>query len=105
MTTQRFKELIKEAIREELPLILMEYQQRTPTKFNQPQPQSNENLLEVRNNLKNKMASLFDDIPKSSSIPTSPMAPEPTGNPYLSLLQETAQNMSAQDVAGIRNLG
>ena len=99
MNTKQFKDLIKEAIREELPLILMEYQQRPQTKFTSPS--NNGEILEVRNSLKNKMANLFEN-----NAPESPNLIKEEGvNPYLSLLQETANNMTAQDLVGLRNLG
>jgi len=113
MNAEQFKKIIKqcikEAIREELPLVLMEYQQRPtsapvitesmkPLFMNDP-----EETNVVRNELKNKMSYLFGMEPQPKQ--QTAVVAEEGGNPYLSLLAETANNMSAQDIAGLRNMG
>ncbi len=113
MNAEQFKKVIKqcikEAIREELPLVLMEYQQRptsAPVITENMKPlfmQDDNEVKAVRSQIKNKMSDLFgmEQQPKQQAVDTA----EEGGNPYLSLLAETANNMSAQDIAGLRNMG
>lgn len=116
MNAQLFKKLIKqcvkEAMREELPLVLMEYQQRKPavpviTEDMKPLfMQDPEETTTVRNELKNKMANLFGlDEPKPQSIPGIVNEEQTASNPYLSFIADSAKNMSPQDLAGLRNMG
>lgn len=116
MNAQLFKKLIKqcvkEAMREELPLVLMEYQQRKPaapviTEDMKPLFMSNpEETTIVRNEIKNKMSNLFGlDEPKSQSIPGMVNEEQAPANPYLAFIADSAKNMSPQDLAGLRNMG
>jgi len=111
MKSEIFKKLIKqcvkEAMREELPLVLMEYQQRStpvitedmkPLFRNQAAP---EEIREVRNNMKNKMSELFG-LPEQQSSVELPVENE---NPYLSFIADSAKNLTPQELAGLKNYG
>lgn len=115
MKSEIFKKLIKqcvkEAMREELPLVLMEYQQRSTTKstpvitedmkplfYNDGNP---EEIREVRNSMKNKMSELFG-LPDQQAITNQVEVPVENGNPYLAFLVDSAKNMTPQEMAGLK---
>jgi len=102
------KQCIKEAIREELPLVLMEYQQRSTSTINEntkPLLQNQdtyEEIREVRSNMKNKMSELFG-LPEPQPLTTNTGEMEVNGNPYLSFIADSAKNLSPQELAGLKN--
>lgn len=106
------KQCVKEAMREELPLVLLEYQQRstksTPTITEEMKPlfQGNtEEIREVRSTMKNKMSELFG-LPESNQIETFiEEAPVENENPYLSFIADSARNLTPQELAGLKNYG
>lgn len=111
MKSEIFKKLIKqcvkEAMREELPLVLLEYQQRSSqmpviTENTKPLSQSNpQEIKEVRTNMRNKMSEMFG-LPEVQQnqidLPT-----EENENPYLQFIVDSAKNLTPQELAGLKN--
>jgi hypothetical protein len=103
------KQCVKEAMREELPLVLLEYQQRstksTPiiTEEMKPLFQSNpEEIREVRSTMKNKMSELFG-LPEPQQLTTTNNVENE--NPYLTFIADSAKNLTPQELAGLKNYG
>lgn len=115
MKTDLFKKLIKqsikEAMREELPLILMEYQQRSAPLIKEnieTIKYNSDDVLTVRTDLKNKMSNLFgleESINRGHSGMELQHNDEQNTNPFLSFIQDAANNMTPQERAGLKNLG
>lgn len=130
---QFIQEAVRQAVREELKQLLAEHaasQLITPQYTQRPiineqsytpsvspmgvsATQSSNNISQARIQLKNKMDSAFGmsapgaaSIPtpkvKSSSVPELKITPNQE-NAIASLLAETAQSITAMDIAGIRN--
>lgn len=109
MKSELFKKLIKqcvkEAMREELPLVLLEYQQRsTPVITENIKPlfqnqNNNEEIKEIRNNMKNKMSDLFGLQKQHNEQPIETL--EENKNPYLSFIVDAAQNLTPQERSGL----
>lgn len=106
------KQCIKEAMREELPLVLLEYQQRstkpTPVISEDMKPlfQGNpEEIREVRSSMKNKMSEMFG-LPEPQQNQVTFDAPvEENENPYLAFIADSAKNLTPQELAGLKNYG
>jgi len=105
------KQCVKEAMREELPLVLLEYQQRsTPVITEEMKPlfqnQGNpEEIREIRGAMKNKMSELFG-LPKQSELNGFEIEqPIESDNPYAAFILDSAKNMTPQERAGLSNLG
>jgi len=107
------KQSIKEAIREEIPLVLMEFQQRSNPLINEnieTIKYNSDDVLAVRTNLKNKMSNMFgldESINRGhSGMELQHNDEQPTNaNPFLSFIQDAANNMTPQERAGLKNLG
>lgn len=102
------KQSIKEAIREEIPLVLMEFQQRSNPLINEnieTIKYNSDDALAVRTNLKNKMSNMFG-LEESIQPQLQHTDEQPTNaNPFLSFIQDAANNMTPQERAGLKNLG
>ena len=124
MNIKAFKRLIKEAvidaIHEELPEILneaMARQNRKPLSENQTMSFTSTDIkpnAAVRSQLAEKMGTMFGMSPQpqyQSSVPLEVIRDQvndETGepvNPYLAFLVDSAQNMTPQEKAGLKNLG
>jgi len=114
MNVKTFKKLIKEAVaeavREELHTILNENQMSAR--------QMNENKTfsftsndvhevgDVRNQLRSKMGAMFGlETPSVSSNGIPLVVDKTNDNPYMNFIMDAAANMTAQDKAGLNNLG
>lgn len=105
MKSELFKKLIKqcvkEAMREELPIVLLEYQQRQKSNLNEITFTSDSVLPQtVKKDIANKMLNLFEDTP----APTVNNVETEVKNPYLAFIQDAANNMSPQERSGLKNL-
>jgi hypothetical protein len=107
MNVKLFKKLIKEtvseAVREELNFILNNNSSFSKINesqtFNFTTSDINERG-EIRNQLKNKMSSMFGLESNNKNIPSE----TDNKNPYLSFIMDAAANMTPQDKAGLSNL-
>lgn len=112
MNIKVFKKLIKEAvidaIHEELPYILEEHmakQEKKALRENRTMSFTSNDVPTnpaVRAQLANKMGSMF-----GYEQPQSTLKVDTTdgGNPFAAFIADAAQNMTAQDKAGLSNLG
>jgi len=109
MNAKQFKNLIKEAVREavreELRSVLSENQQslqETKTfNFSSNDVMKGGLPEDARNSLRAKMGMEFGFQQPYSNLQVQPNAE----NPFQSFLDDAAQNMNAQDLSGLRNLG
>lgn len=114
MNVKTFKNLIKEAVaeavREELHAILNE-NQASPKRVNESKTfsfTSNDvsEVGDVRNQLRSKMGAMFGLETPSVSSNGIPLKVDATSdNPYMNFIMDAAANMTAQDKAGLSNLG
>jgi microcompartment protein CcmL/EutN len=125
MNIKAFKKLIKEAvidaIHEELPYILEEHMAKQDKKalresrtMNFTSTDIQPTTSAVRSQLAEKMGTMFGMSPQpqyQSSVPLEVIRDQvndETGepvNPYLAFLVDSAQNMTPQEKAGLKNLG
>ena len=117
MNIKLFKKLIKdvvtEAIHEELPELINEALKKHNNKF------INENInfnssdvptmgINVREQLSNKLAKEFGFPQHQQSLKVIDAVDDQTGekiNPFAEFIKDAANNMTQQDVSGLRNLG
>lgn len=114
MNVKAFKNLIKEAVseavREEL-LSIMSETTNSSSNLNENRTfsfTSNDiqGVSDVRSQLRSKMGAMFGLETPSISSTGSPLAVDTTGNnPYMDFIMDAANNMTAQDKAGLNNLG
>ena len=123
MNTKAFKRLIKEAvidaIHEELPYILEEHmakQEKKALRENKSATFNSSNVIAgplpggVRSQLAAQMGEAFGFQPQvqSPKLEVIDAVDESTGepvNPYLAFINDAAANMTAKDIAGLKNLG
>jgi hypothetical protein len=122
MNVKAFKKLIKEAvidaIHEELPYILEEHLAKQEKKVLRENKTISFNSNDAqhfspnnRSQLAEKMGAMFGYGPQQTSMPLEVIrdqVDEQTGepvNPYLAFLADSAANMTAQERAGLKNLG
>ena len=121
MNIKVFKRLIKEAVidamHEELPEILNEVMARqnktTLTEgktmnFTSANVPTNPLPNGVRSQLASQMGEAFGFQPSTPKLEVIKAVDEATGepvNPYLAFINDAANNMTAQDRSGLRNLG
>ena len=123
MNTKAFKRLIKEAvidaIHEELPYILEEHMAKQEKKSLREGKTVNFNSSNViagplpggvRSQLAAQMGEAFGFQPQvqSPKLEVIDAVDESTGepvNPYLAFINDAAANMTAKDIAGLKNLG
>jgi hypothetical protein len=125
MNIKAFKKLIKEAvidaIHEELPYILEEHiakQEKRSLRENRTMNFTSNDIQpanpEIRSQLAEKMGTMFGMSPQpqyQSSVPLEVIRDQvndETGepvNPYLAFLVDSANNMTPQEKAGLKNLG
>ena len=119
MNIKVFKKLIKEAvidaIHEELPYILEEHMAKQEKKalrenltFTSANVPTSPLPGSVRSQLAAQMGEAFGFQPQAPKLEVINAVDEATGepvNPYLAFINDAAQNMTAQDKAGLRNLG
>jgi hypothetical protein len=120
MNTKAFKRLIKEAvidaIHEELPFILEEHmakQEKKALRESRTMSFTSNDVVagnpDVRASLRSKMGEAFgfQQVP-SNKLEIINAVDETTGekiNPFAAFLADSAANMTAQDISGLRNLG
>ena len=121
MKAQAFKKLIKEAVaeavREELIAIFeSKSQKQQPIRENRTINFTSNDIggnSDVRSQLREKMGTMFGYTPSAPSYQSSTklevinQVDESTGepvNPYLNFIMDAANNMTAHDKAGLRNL-
>jgi hypothetical protein len=120
MNTKAFKRLIKEAvidaIHEELPFILEEHmakQEKKALRENRTMSFTSNDVIagnpDVRASLRSKMGEAFGFQQASTNkLAVIDAVDESTGekiNPFAAFLADSAANMTAQDISGLRNLG
>jgi len=119
MNTKAFKRLIKEAvidaIHEELPFILEEHmvkQEKKALRENRTMSFNSSDVIsgnsDVRSSLRAKMGEQFGFQQPQSKLEVIDAIDETTGervNPFAAFLADSAANMTAQDISGLRNLG
>jgi hypothetical protein len=98
MKVDVFKKLIKEAVREVLREELSQVKS-TPIQENRTMSFTTQDvdMVAYRQNLASSMGLISS--PQPSHIKT---ITQPTGNPYLDIIAETAANMTPQDLAAMR---
>jgi hypothetical protein len=114
MNVKAFKNLIKEAVaeavREELHTILNENQTSTK-RMNESKTfnfTSNDvqEVGDVRNQLRSKLGAAFGlEQPTVSNAGVPLVVDKTNDNPYMNFIMDAAANMTAQDKAGLNNLG
>ena len=113
MNIKVFKKLIKEAvidaIHEELPYILEEHmakQEKKALRENRTMTFTSNDVPAnpaVRNQLSSKMGAMFGyEQPQQNSLKVDTSE---GGNPFAAFILDAANNMTAQDKAGLSNLG
>jgi hypothetical protein len=114
MNTKAFKRLIKEAvidaIHEELPYILEEHmakQEKKTLRENRTMSFTSNDVAPnpaLRAQLASKMGSMlgYDQLPQQQS---GLQVDSTGGNPFAAFIADAANNMTAQDKAGLSNLG
>ena len=123
MNAKVFKRLIKEAvidaIHEELPYILEEHmakQEKKALRENKSATFNSSNVIAgplpggVRSQLAAQMGEAFgfQSQAQTSKLEVIDAVDESTGepvNPYLAFINDAAANMTAKDIAGLKNLG
>jgi hypothetical protein len=114
MNVKSFKNLIKEAVaeavREELHAILSENQTFTkPLNENRTISFNSNDISEVsdvRSQLRSKLGATFGfEQPVISNAGVPLTVDKTSGNPYMNFIMDAAANMTAQDKAGLNNLG
>jgi hypothetical protein len=121
MNTKAFKRLIKEAvidaIHEELPYILEEHMAKQEKKalregrtmsFTSADVITGTGNPDVRASLRSKMGEAFGFQQPQPSLKVIDAVDESTGervNPFMAFIEDAANNMTAQDLSGLRNLG
>ena len=114
MKVDLFKKLIKEAVaeavREELKNILNE--QFTQPKINQIQENrtmsfTSEDVNTTRTQIRERMGNMFGFNQSQADIDNTPHLQVDTNsdNPFLSFIADAGANMTAQERAGLKNLG
>ena len=112
MKAQAFKNLIKEAVREVI-REEMSGGDTQPLKENKSFNFSSNDVMtgglpvDARNSLRTKMGMAFgfEQPQQKQAISTIEPQTQTGGNPYLSFIADSAANMTAQDIAGLKNLG
>jgi hypothetical protein len=119
MNTKVFKKLIKEAvidaIHEELPYILEEHmakQEKKALREGRTMSFTSNDVLpgnpDVRASLRSKMGEAFGFQQPQPALKVIDAIDEVTGepvNPYLAFINDSANNMTPQERAGLKNLG
>ena len=119
MNTKVFKKLIKEAvidaIHEELPYILEEHmakQEKKALREGRTMSFTSNDVLpgspDVRASLRSKMGEAFGFQQPQPALKIIDAVDEATGepvNPYLAFINDSANNMTPQERAGLKNLG
>jgi hypothetical protein len=113
MNIKAFKKLIKEAvidaIHEELPYILEEHmakQDKKALRENRTMSFTSNDVAPnpaLRAQLASKMGSMlgYDQVPQQGGLQVDSTG----GNPFAAFIADAANNMTAQDKAGLSNLG
>jgi hypothetical protein len=98
------KEAVREAVREEIGVLLLEQKKqelnenKTFSFTSSDIPTGNS---EAKTALRSKMGAMF-----GYEQPQSQLKVDPTSdNPFAAFIQDSAANMTAQDLSGLRNLG
>ena len=112
MNAKQFKKILKEAckeaVREELESLLTESSQ--PLKesktfnFTSNDVMSSGLPSDARNSLRSKMGMAFGFDQPQQTPNNIPLVTDDK-NPYLAFIADAANNMTAQDISGLRNLG
>lgn len=114
MNVKTFKNLIKEAVaeavREELHAILSENQTSTKSLKENKTISFNSNdvaeINDVRSQLRSKLGATFGfEQPVMSNAGVPLIVDKTSDNPYMNFIMDAAVNMTAQDKAGLNNLG
>jgi hypothetical protein len=119
MNTKAFKRLIKEAvidaIHEELPFILEEHmakQEKKALRESRTMSFTSNDVIagnpDVRASLRSKMGEAFGFQQPQPKLEVIDAIDDATGervNPFAAFLADSAANMTAQDISGLRNLG
>ena len=121
MNAKVFKRLIKEAvidaIHEELPYILEEHmakQEKKAIREGKTVSFNSSNVIagplpgNVRSQLASQMGEAFGYQQPAPKLEVIDAVDETTGeqvNPYLAFINDAANNMTAKDIAGLKNLG
>jgi len=119
MNTKVFKKLIKEAvidaIHEELPYILEEHmakQEKKALREGRTMSFTSADVIpgnpDVRSSLRSKMGEAFGFQQPQPTLKVIDAVDEVTGepiNPYLAFINDSANNMTPQERAGLKNLG
>jgi len=119
MNTKVFKKLIKEAvidaIHEELPYILEEHmakQEKKALREGRTMSFTSADAIpgnpDVRSSLRSKMGEAFGFQQPQPTLKIIDAVDEVTGepiNPYLAFINDSANNMTPQERAGLKNLG
>jgi hypothetical protein len=119
MNIKVFKKLIKEAvvdaIHEELPYILEEHmakQEKKALRESRTMSFTSNDVLagnpDVRASLRSKMGEAFGFQQPQPKLEVIDAIDDATGervNPFAAFLADSAANMTAQDISGLRNLG
>ena len=119
MNARLFKKLIKEAvieaIQEELPFVLEEHlakQEKQALREERTMKFTSNDVIsgnpDVRASLRSKMGEAFGFQQPTSKLAVIDAVDEATGekiNPFAAFLADSAANMTAQDISGLRNLG
>ena len=119
MNTKAFKRLIKEAvidaIHEELPYILEEHmakQEKIALREGRTMSFTSADVIpgnpDVRSSLRSKMGEAFGFQQPQPTLKVIDAVDEVTGepvNPYLAFINDSANNMTPQERAGLKNLG
>jgi hypothetical protein len=97
------KEAVREAVREEIGVLLLEqkkqelHENKTLSFTSNDVPVSGE----VKTALRSKMGAMFGYEQPQAKLKVDPAS----DNPFAAFIQDAADNMTAQDLSGLRNLG
>lgn len=97
------KEAVREAVREEIGVLLLEQKKQELNENKTFSFTSNDVPVngEVKTALRSKMGAMF-----GYEQPQTKLKVDPTSdNPFAAFIQDAADNMTAQDLSGLRNLG
>ena len=111
MNAKQFKKLLKEAcreaVREELEFLLTDsptsLKESKTLNFTSNDVPSGGLPIDIRNSLRSKMGTVFG-FEQPQPINNISLNNE-NKNPYLNFIADTVNNMTAQDIAGIKNMG
>lgn len=104
------KEAVREAVREEVGVLLLE-QRKQELNENKTFSFTSDDVIntnDVRTSLRTKMGEAFGFQQSSPKLEVINAVDKKTGekvNPFAAFLADSAANMTAQDLSGLRNLG